>query len=331
MRVARLHGREDLRLHDEDKPRPGPGEVLVRVRAVGVCGSDLHWFAEGGIGEARVRRPFVLGHEFGGVTEDGRRVALDPAIPCEACPSCLGGHANLCQSVRYAGDGAHDGGLGEWVAWPQRCLVPLPDPLTEADGAMLEPLGIAIHALDLAHLRLGARVGVFGCGPIGLLLVQLARLSGARVFATDLAGRPHRLEAARALGAEVLAADDGREGGAIRDAAGGGGLDVALETAGEQAAVDAAVEAVRPGARVVLVGIPVEARTSFVAGSARRKGLTLALARRAGNVYGRAVQLVASGRVDVRSLVTHRFPLAEIRAAFELAVARTGLKVIVEP
>jgi len=331
MRVARLHGREDLRLHDEDKPRPGPGEVLVRVRAVGVCGSDLHWFAEGGIGEARVRRPFVLGHEFGGVTEDGRRVALDPAIPCEACPSCLGGHANLCQSVRYAGDGAHDGGLGEWVAWPQRCLVPLPDPLTEADGAMLEPLGIAIHALDLAHLRLGARVGVFGCGPIGLLLVQLARLSGARVFATDLAGRPHRLEAARALGAEVLAADDGREGGAIRDAAGGGGLDVALETAGEQAAVDAAVEAVRPGARVVLVGIPVEARTSFVAGSARRKGLTLVLARRAGNVYGRAVQLVASGRVDVRSLVTHRFPLAEIRAAFELAVARTGLKVIVEP
>ncbi|HEY8149652.1 MAG TPA: alcohol dehydrogenase catalytic domain-containing protein [Vicinamibacteria bacterium] len=331
MRVARLHGREDLRLHDEDKPRPGPGEVLVRVGAVGVCGSDIHWFAEGGIGEARVRRPFVLGHEFGGTTEDGRRVAVDPAIPCEACPSCVAGHANLCPSVRYAGDGAHDGGLGEWIAWPERCLVPLPDPLTEADGAMLEPLGIAIHALDLAHLRLGARVGVFGCGPIGLLLVQLARLGGARVFATDLAGRPHRLEAARALGAEVFAADDGREGGAIRDAAGSGGLDVGLETAGEQAAVDAAVEAVRPGARVVLVGIPVEARTSFVASSARRKGLTLVMARRMGDVYARAVQLVASGRVDVRSLVTHRFPLAEIRAAFDLAVARTGLKVIVEP
>ena len=123
MRVARLHGREDLRLHDEDKPRPGPGEALVRVRAVGVCGSDIHWFAEGGIGEAHVRRPFVLGHEFGGVTEDGRRVAVDPAIPCEACPSCLAGHANLCQSVRFAGDGAYDGGLGEWIAWPQRCLV----------------------------------------------------------------------------------------------------------------------------------------------------------------------------------------------------------------
>jgi L-iditol 2-dehydrogenase len=331
MRVARLHGREDLRLHDEDKPRPGPGEVLVRVRAVGVCGSDIHWFAEGGIGEAQVRRPFVLGHEFGGTTEDGRRVAVDPAIPCEVCPSCLAGHANLCPSVRFAGDGAYDGGLGEWIAWPERCLVPLPDPLTEADGAMLEPLGIAIHALDLAHLRLGARVGVFGCGPIGLLLVQLARLSGARVFASELARRPHRLEAARALGAEVFAAEEGREGARIREAAGSGGLDVALETAGEQAAVDAAADAVRPGARIVLVGIPSEARTSFDASTARRKGLTFVLARRMGNVYARAVQLVASGSVDVRSLVTHRFPLAEIQAAFEAAKARIGHKVIVEP
>jgi L-iditol 2-dehydrogenase len=329
MRVARLHGTEDLRLHDEEKPQPRPDEVLVRVGAVGLCGSDIHWFAEGGIGDVRVARPFVLGHEFGGTTEDGRRVAVDPAIPCERCESCAAGHANLCQSVRYAGDGAHDGGLGEWVAWPERCLVPLPEPLTEADGAMLEPLGIAIHAL--AHLRMGARVGIFGCGPIGLLLVQLARLTGARVFATELARRPHRLEAARALGAEVFAAEEGREGAAIRAAAGGGGVDCALETAGEQAAIDAAVEAVRPGARIVIVGIQSEVRTSFLAGPARRKGLTFVLARRAGNVYPRAVQLVASGRVDVRSLVTHRFPLAEIGPAFAAAKARVGHKVIVEP
>src|SRR5258706_5366717 len=275
MRVARLHGREDLRLHDEDRPRPGPGEVLVRVRAVERCGWDIDWFAEGGIGEAHVRRPFVLGHEFGGTTEDGRRVAIDPAIPCEACPSCLAGHANLCPSVRFAGDGAYDGGLGEWVAWPERCLVPLPDPLTEADGAMLEPLGVAIHALDLAHLRLGARVGVFGCGPIGLLLVQLGRLAGARVFATDLARRPHRLQAARALGAEVFAAEDGREGGSIREAAGSGGLDVALETAGEQAAVDPPVQAQRPGARLRLVGLPPHARTSLLPHSPPPQGLPL--------------------------------------------------------
>ena len=331
MRVARLHGKGDLRVHDEERPKAGPGETLVRVGAVGLCGSDLHWFMEGGIADARVRRPFILGHEFGGVTEDGRRVAVDPAIACRECDSCLEGHVNLCEDVLYAGDGAQDGGLGEWVAWPERCLVPLPDPLTEADGAMLEPLGIALHALDLAHLRPGARVGVFGCGPIGLLILQIARRAGARLFATDLAQRPHRLEAARALGAEVFPAEEGREGRAIREAAGGAGLDVALEAAGENTAVDAAVDAVRPGARIVLVGIPSEARTSFVAGSARRKGLTFVLSRRMGHVYPRAIQLVMSGAIDIRSLVTHRFPLAAIDAAFDTASRRTGLKVIVEP
>lgn len=330
MRVARLHGRGDLRLHDEERPRPAPGEALVRVGAVGLCGSDLHWFDEGAVGDARLRRPFVLGHEFAGVTEDGRKVAVDPAVPCGACPLCRQGHSNLCPQVRFAGDGVHDGGLAEWVAWPERCLVPLPDPLTAADGAMLEPLGIALHALDLAHARTAASVGVFGCGPIGLLMLQVARLAGARLFATDLARRPHRLEAARALGAEVFVAEEGREGGAIRDATGGGGLDVALETAGENAAVDAAVEAVRPGARVVLVGIPSEARTSFMASSARRKGLTLLLARRMGHVYPRAVRLVASGRVDVGRVVTHRYALGDIGSAFENAVRRVGLKVIVD-
>jgi L-iditol 2-dehydrogenase len=330
MRVARLHGRGDIRLHDEERPRPAAGEVLVRVQAVGLCGSDIHWYAEGGVGEAALTRPFVLGHEFGGTTEDGRPVAVDPAIPCEACSLCKAGHANLCEAVRFAGEGRTDGGLGEWVAWPERCVVPLPHSLTPADGAMLEPLGIALHAVDLAHLRTAASVGVFGCGPIGLLILQVARLFGARLFATDLASRPHRLEAARALGAQVFAAEQGAEGRAIHDAAGGGGLDVALEAAGDNAAVDAAVDAVRPGARIVMVGIPSETRTSFVAAVARRKGLTLVLARRAGHVYPRAVELAASGRVDLRSLVTHRFPLERVREAFDAATRRVGHKVLVE-
>jgi L-iditol 2-dehydrogenase len=329
MHVWRIHGRADLRLHDEERPRAAAGEALVRVTAVGLCGSDLHWYAEGGIDEARVVHPFVLGHELGGVTEDGCAVALDPALPCERCEPCLEGHANLCQAVRFAGDGQRDGGLSQWIAWPERCLVPLPAPLTAADGAMLEPLGVALHAADLGHVRAGARVGVFGCGPIGLLILQVARLSGARLFATELARRPHRIAAARALGADVFAAGEGREGGAIREAS-KGGVDVAFEAAGENAAVDAAVEASRPGGRVVLVGIPAEPRTSFVAGTARRKGLTLLLARRMGNVYPRAVRLVAGGQVDVRSLVTHRFPFDDCRAAFEAAVQRVGSKVLVE-
>ena len=332
MRSLRLHGKGDVRLHEEDRPQPREGETLVRVTAVGLCGSDIHWYAEGGIGDTRLTRPLVLGHELAGVTDDGRRVALDPAIPCQACDLCLEGHPNLCEGTRFAGHGEDDGGLREWLAWPERCLVPLPASLSEADGAMLEPLGVALHAVDLAHLRPGSRVGVFGCGPIGLLVLQAARLAGAaRLFATDLGERPHRLEAARRLGAVAFAAEGGREAAAIRDAMGGAGLDVAIEAAGENAAVDAAVEAVRPGARVVLAGIPAEERTSFRAATARRKGLTLVLSRRMKHAYPRAIRLVESGQVDLRSPVTHRFPLERGPEAFAAAARREGLKVLVEP
>jgi L-iditol 2-dehydrogenase len=332
VRSLRLHGKGDVRLHEEHPPQPREGETLVRVTAVGLCGSDLHWFAEGMIGETGLTRPLVLGHEFAGVTHDGRRVAVDPAVPCLACDLCLEGHPNLCERIRFAGHGEDDGGLREWLTWPERCLVPLPTSLSEADGAMLEPLGIALHAVDLCHLRPGSRVGVFGCGPIGLLALQVARLAGAaRLFATDLAERPHRLEAARRLGAVVFAAEGGREAGAIREATGGAGLDVALEAAGENAAVDAAVEAVRPGARVVLAGIPAEERTSFRASTARRKGLTLVLSRRMKHTYPRAIRLVESGQVDLRSPVTHAFPLERGPEAFATAARREGLKVLVTP
>jgi len=302
------------------------------VEAVGVCGSDLHWFEEGGIGGVPVTRPVVPGHELAGRTPEGRAVAIDPAIPCERCALCLEGHPNLCLDLRFAGHGEEDGGLREWMAWPRRCLFPLPDGLSPAEGALLEPLGVALHAVDLAHVRPGASVGVFGCGPIGLLAVQVARVAGAaRVLATDLPERPHRLDAARALGAEALPAEGGAEARAIVEWTGGRGLDVAVEAAGDNAAVDAAVEAIRPGGRVVLAGIPIEARTSFDASTARRKGITLALSRRMKHTYPRAMALAASGRVALGSLVTARFPLAEAPAAFAAAALRRGLKVVVEP
>jgi L-iditol 2-dehydrogenase len=331
VRVARLHGPGDVRLHDEPRPTPGPGEVLVRVEAVGLCGSDLHWFSEGSIGGVPLTRALVPGHELAGTTEDGRRVAVDPAIPCEECPLCLEGHPNLCPTIRFAGYGEDDGALSEWMAWPERCVFPLPEELSAIDGAMLEPLGVALHAVDLAHLRPGATVGVFGCGPIGLLAVQAARLAGAgRVFATDLPSRPHRLEAARALGAEAVPADGG-EAREILESTKGLGLDAAVEAAGENAAVDAAILAARPGARVVIAGIPAEDRISFLASPARRKGLSLVLSRRMKHTYPRAIELAVAGRVDLRSLVTRRFPLEDAGAAFASAATRDGLKVVVEP
>jgi len=330
MKTLRLHGISDLRIHGEPVPFPGEGEELVNVKAVGVCGSDVHWFAEAGIGDAKLERPLVLGHEFAGVTENGESVAVDPAIPCSKCEFCERGHPNLCENMVFAGHGAQDGALREWMAWPKRHLFPIPDSLTSADGAMLEPLGVAIHAVNLGKLQAGMTVGVFGCGPIGLLTVQLARLSGAsNIVATDLF--PHRVEAAKSLGANHAFVVGGRlEAGQIQAATGGRGVHVAFEMAGEQEAVDDAFAAVSPGGKVILAGIPSIDETSFTASIARRKGLTIKLVRRMKHTYPRAIELVSKGLVDVRSLVTHRFSIERAAEAFEIARRREGLKVMIE-
>jgi len=330
MQVARLHGAGDLRLHEEPIPTPGPGESLVRVTAVGVCGSDLHWFSESGIGDARLVKPLVLGHETAGVTESGQRVAVDPAIPCGVCEPCRQGNPNLCEHLQFSGHGADDGSLRQYINWPTRCLYPLPDALTDADGVLLEPLGVALFAVDLGHVKPGMTVGVFGCGPIGLLVLQVARAAGAaHIIATDKLA--HRLEAAQRFGAEDLKAGDGDEAAEVLKATGGRGVDVAFEAAGVNEAVDVAFETVRPGGRVVLAGIPADDRTSFKASTARRKGLTIKLVRRMKHTYPRAIRLVERGLVDVRSLATHRFPLSEAAQAFSTAQKREGIKIIIEP
>jgi L-iditol 2-dehydrogenase len=290
----------------------------------------LHWFSEGGIGDAQLRHPLILGHEFAGETEDGQRVAVDPAIPCGSCEHCRHGNPNLCPSVLLAGHGEQDGALREYLNWNENRLFQIPDSLTFSEGAMLEPLGVALHAVDLGKLKVGMTVGVFGCGPIGLLIVQLARRVGATtIVATDLL--PHRVEAAKSFGADfAFLAADGQEGDQIRAALKGRGVDIAFEVAGTQAAVDDVFTAVIHGGKVILVGIPENDKTSFSASTARRKGLTIKLVRRMKHTYPRAIELVSKGLVDVRSLVTHHFPLEQASEAFRVAERREGLKVIVE-
>ncbi len=333
MKVARLHGQADVRVGDEDRPVPGPDESLVRVTAVGLCGSDLHWFAEAGIGDAHLGDPLVLGHEFAGVVEggplDGQRVAVDPAISCLRCAQCLEGNRNLCPNVRFAGHGSNDGGLREYVTWPTRLLNPLPESITDAGGAVLEPLGVAIHAFDLGHVRVGASVAIVGCGPIGLLLLQVARAAGAGAIVV-VDPLTHRLDAATAYGADLALSPQAAHEGGVTSLV-DGGVDVAFEAAGDDDAVLAAMQAARPGARIVLAGIPENDATTFPAGLARRKGLSLVLVRRMKEVYPRAIRLVQQGLVDVDSLVTDRFALDRAQDAFVTATARTGLKCVVEP
>ena len=337
MLAARLHAAGDLRTGTEPIPatEPGDGRQLVRVTAVGICGSDLHWFAEGGIGDARLAAPLVIGHEAAGVVvggpRDGQRVAIDPAVPCGHCELCLAGHRNLCPTVGFLGHGATDGALRQYLTWPDHLLPRLPDTLSDADGAMLEPLGVAVHAVDLGHQRIASTVVVVGCGPIGLCLVQLARAAGATtVIAAD--PLPHRAEAAARFGAHVVVpADAAGFAAGVAEATRGRGVDVAYEAAGTDAAVALAIEAAMPGARVVLAGIPDADTTAFPASTARRKGLTLVMVRRMKEVYPRSTALVERGLVDVRGLVSHSFSLVEAPKAFAVAQAREGLKVMIVP
>lgn len=331
MIVARLHATGDLRVAAE--PEPGdapPGWSLLAVTSVGLCGSDLHWFTDGGIGENRIEHPVVPGHEFAAVAvtgpRAGQRVAVDPAIPCESCETCRMGHQNLCPTVRFAGHGTLDGALQEHLLWPDHLLHPLPDDLSDDAGALLEPLGVAIHAVGVSHLRPGADALVVGGGPIGVLTAQVARRSGARrVFVVEPLA--HRRATALRCGADAVFTPD-HAAEAVLDRTDGRGVDVVIEMAGTDVAIATAVAASRPGGRIALGGIPSQDTSSFPAASARRKGLTFAMVRRMNGTYPRAMALAAGG-VDLDSLVTQRYPLVEAAKAFDVAAERHGDKVVV--
>jgi L-iditol 2-dehydrogenase len=330
--VARLHGTGDIRIGEEAPPAmsadadAGDSDVLVRVTAVGICGSDLHWWTEGAIGDARLAHPLVLGHEGAGVIETGpragQRVAIDPAITCGTCPACRAGYRNLCYRVRFSGHGETDGMMREVMAWPPELLHPLPDSVSDTAGAMLEPLGVALWSLDLGHLPFAGTASVAGCGPIGLLLIQLLKAVGAsRVIAVEPLA--HRRDAAARCGADLVL-DPGEPVSGLE-------VDVAFEVAGNDDSVRIAMESARPGGRVVLAGIPDDDTTTFTASLARRKGLTIAMTRRMNEVYPRAIALAARGVVNLESLVSQRAALADAADAFTSAAGRSGLKVIIEP
>ena len=303
---------------------PAVGDVLIRVLSVGLCGSDAHWFQEGGIGEATIPAHGVVpGHEFSGVIESGsrtgERVAIEPAIPCLHCEQCVRGRLNLCLEMRFAGHGSTDGGLQQFVVWPERCLVSMPDSITDEQGALLEPLGIALHALDLGELRKGESAGVIGCGPIGLMVIKAL---AARGIETIAASEPldHRMNAALNLGAVAWPEH------------GVGRLDVIFDCAGSDESLHESLVAVAPGGRVVLVGVPEHDRSSFQASLARRKEISLRLSRRMiPEDLVRAAEMAGSGEVSLDGLITHRFPMSAATVAFQTLVARTGIKIVLEP
>jgi L-iditol 2-dehydrogenase len=348
MLAARLHGPCDLRIDRVPHPGPpGPGQVLLRVRAVGVCGSDLHTFRHARIGDTRLEGPLVLGHEFAAVVEavgagaeDGRfrplepgtRVAVDPAQPCGRCELCERGHPNLCENLRFCGLWPDQGALCQWIHMPARCCFPVRPALDDAVAVMLEPLGVAVHTVDLSKVRLGHRVAILGAGPIGLCILQLVRLAGAEaIYLTDK--YPWRLDLARRLGATTAwNCDEIDPVEAVLRATGGRGVDVAIEAAWCDESLAQAAEMLAMGGRLVVVGISGDDRMTLKHSTARRKGLSIVMVRRMKHAYPRAIGLAEQGRVDLASLVTHRFPLQRTADAFRLAAEyRDGVvKALVE-
>jgi L-iditol 2-dehydrogenase len=327
MRAARLHGIRDLRIEELPLPVPGPGEVLLRVASVGVCGSDVHFYLEGSIGDQVIAEPLVPGHEFSGWVEAhgpganqpeiGQLVAVEPATHCGHCESCEHGHPNLCPEVRFKDFCGVDGARAEHVDVPAANCHPMPAGFSQDDGVLLETRGVAIHSADQGHLTPSCTIAVLGAGSIGLLIAAVAKASGAAEFYMT-----EPLEYRRDL-ALSYAADDAFDPNAgdvvqgILQSTGGRGVDVAFEAAGAPDTPAQAAEIARPGGTVVVAGIPSDDTMCMKAGTVRRKGLTIRLVRRMKHTYPRAIRMVRTGTVDLEPLVTHRFPIRRIVEAYD--------------
>lgn len=327
MRAVIQHGIRDVRVGEWPRPSVQPGEVLIRVRSVTICASDIHVFAEGNVGGVSWDEPFVPGHEAAGTVEDsngtrlaaGTPVVLDPAAACRACDMCADGLFHLCRNLRFLDLPPVHGAMRELVAWPADRAFPVPEGIDLVEAPLIEPLCIAVHALELASRPGGAVVLVAGCGAIGLFTIRLAKVHGAaRVLATDLI--PERLAAAQDMGADAtvdISQADPVE--AALQQTGGRGVDVAFEVAGPPEALQQCLGAVRPAGEVVVIGIPSEDEYCLRASELRRRELTLRFVRRQNENYREAIELVRDGRVNLSSVLTHRFPMEKAQEAFELA------------
>ncbi len=326
MKAAVLTGPERIETQQTPVPEPGPGEVLVRVGAVGICGSDLHFFR--GQLQKDTSYPMVLGHEFAGevvalgpgVTDvaAGVRAACAPDRPCGRCEWCRKGEANVCPDVRFAASHGEPGCLCEYYALHAGQLHPIPDSVTFEQAALFEPMATGLHIVEnLVKPSGGETYAIMGAGPDGLTTLLAARQNGAsRVFLSDLV--PERLEAARKLGADATC-DSGRQDFIefLRQQTQGRGVDVVVEAAGAVPAIQQAFHAAAIHGKAVILGIPRVDELKVNLTAARRRELTVIAARRTVGKYDRALALIAGGKFDTDVLITHRFPLDETQRAFE--------------
>jgi L-iditol 2-dehydrogenase len=329
VKAAILYKPGEIRIEEVDKPRIRADEILIRVKAVGVCGSDVHYYKRGRIGPYMVESPLILGHECSGIVEEigsevrhlavGERVAIEPGVPCRRCQFCKAGRYNLCRDVVFMATPPVNGAFTEYVATAADFVYRLPVDMTCAEGALIEPLAVGMHAARRGGVSAGSRVAALGSGTIGLMTIAAAEAHGAtEIYAVDLA--PNRLALAAKIGAtETINAADADAVEAILELTHGEGVDIVFETAGAVETVKQTFDVVKRGGTVVWVGLPAQETVPLKVAHIIDEELTIQTVFRYANVYPDAIRLVASGRLDLKPLITHEFPLEQTGEALRFA------------
>jgi L-iditol 2-dehydrogenase len=330
MKVAVMEGIGKMSLIEKDIPQPKDNEVLVRVQHVGICGSDLHYYEHGAIGNYVVEPPFVLGHESGGVVVElgknvkhlrvGDKVALEPGKTCGHCEFCKSGKYNLCPDVIFFATPPVDGVFQEYIAHEAELCFKIPDNMDTMEAALIEPLAVGFHAAKQGNAQAGQTAVVLGAGCIGLVTMMALKAMGvSKVYVADIMQK--RLDKAVELGATgVINGKEQDTVEAIMELTGGRGVDLAIETAGTEFTTRQTIKLTKKGATIVLVGYTKSGEVSLPMSLALDKELTFKTVFRYRHIYPMAIEAVASGKVNLKGIVTNIFELDDIQRAMDLNV-----------
>lgn len=305
-----------------------PTDVLIKLNIVAVCGSDVHYYTTGKIGSQVVEYPFPVGHECSGtvvktgngvkMVKHGDRIAIEPAMPCGKCDQCLAGRPHTCRNLKFLGcPGQANGSLSEYIVIPENSCFPIPQNMTFDEAAISEPLSIGLYAVKRAGNIKNANIGIFGFGPIGMSVMLSAKAySEKKFFITDKINK--RLSIAKKEGATFTC--NINENNAIKNILKKLplGLDVIFECCGQQDAMDDAIELIKPGGKIILIGIPEFDFWKIPSDQIRRKEITLINIRRQNHCVQEALDLIATGKINVSNMPTHRFKFKETKKAFDL-------------
>jgi len=329
MKAAALTGIRQVAVIDVPEPKiEKDNDVLLKVELVGVCGSDMHYYVTGEIGSEKVEYPFIIGHECAATVKDtgnsvtrvkvGDKIAVEPALVCHQCDQCKTGRENTCRNLKFLGcPGQMAGCLCEYIVMPENCCFPVGENVSFAQAVLCEPLAIAVYSIHQAGIKQGFNIAILGAGPIGLSSLKSAQAENLKkIYMTEKIRE--RIVVSQKAGAKWVGNPEEQDVVGEILSQEPDGMDVVFECAGQQETLDQAVELLKPGGKLMLIGIPRTDKVSFVIDKLRRKEITIINVRRQNKCTQKAIELVASGKIDVDFMVTHRFELEQAQQAFDM-------------